>query len=67
MHSLTLSQGCSNNETEYKALTVGLELALEIPVDDLTAYGDLELVIRQMNGLYQIKKSSLTPYFQKHK
>lgn len=64
MHSLTLTKGCSNNETEYEALIAGLELALEIPIDGLTIYGDLELVIHQINGLYHIKKSSLTPYFQ---
>lgn len=40
MHSLTLIEGRSNNETMYEALIVGLELALEIPIDDLTVYGD---------------------------
>lgn len=63
LHSLTLIEGRSNNETECEALITGLELALEIPIDDLIVYRDLELVIRQMNGLYNIKKPSLTPYF----
>lgn len=67
MHSLTLTEGRLNNETEYKALIVGIELALEIPIDDLIVYRDSELVIRQMNGLYHIKKPSLTPYFQRAK
>lgn len=40
MHSLTLTEGCSNNETEYEALIIGLELALKIPIDDLMVYGD---------------------------
>lgn len=35
MHSLTLSQGCSNNETEYETIIADLELALEIPIEDL--------------------------------
>lgn len=67
MHSLTLTKGHSNNETEYKALITCLELALKIPIDDLTVHGDLELVVRQMNGLYHFKKPSLTPYFQRAK
>lgn len=67
MHSLTLTEGHSNNETEYKALIARLKLALEILVDDLTIYGDSKLVIQQMNNLYHIKKLSLTPYFQRAK
>lgn len=63
MHSLTLIEGHSNNDTEYETLIVGLELALEIPIDDLTIYGNSKLIIHQMNGLYHIKKLSLTPYF----
>lgn len=67
MHSLTLTKGCSNNEIEYGALITGLELALEIPIEDLIIYGDSKLVIHQMNGLYHIKKLSLMPYFQRAK
>lgn len=51
LHSLTLTEGHSNNETEYEALIVGLELALKIPIDNLVVYRDLELIIGQMNGL----------------
>lgn len=40
MHSLTLTEGRLNNETEYEALIIGLELTLEIPIDDLTVYRD---------------------------
>lgn len=46
MYSLTLTEGHSNNETEYEALIAVLKLALEIPIDDLMVYGDLKLVIR---------------------
>lgn len=45
IHSLTLTEGHSNNETEYEALIARLELALEIPIHDLTIYGDSELVV----------------------
>lgn len=45
MHFLTLTEGYLNNETEYEALIAGLELTLEIPINDLMVYGDLELVV----------------------
>lgn len=40
MYSFMLTEGCSNNETEYEALIAGLELALKIPIDDLMVYRD---------------------------
>lgn len=46
MHSLTLIEGCSNNETKYKTLIASLDMALEIPIDDLMVYGDSDLGIR---------------------
>lgn len=45
MLSLTLTEGHSNNETKYKVLITGLELALEILIDDVMVYKDLELIV----------------------
>lgn len=67
MHLLTLSSGCSNNETKYEALITGFKPALKIPIDDIIIYRDSKLVIHQMNGLYHIKKPSLTLYFKRAK
>ncbi|KAH7852767.1 hypothetical protein Vadar_029033 [Vaccinium darrowii] len=41
-----VDEGCSNNEAEYEAVIVGLELALQIPIEDLSVYEDSELVIK---------------------
>lgn len=63
----TLSKGYSNNEVECKALIIGLELALELPIEHLIIYGDSILVVRHINGFYHIKNLRLMPYFKRAK
>ncbi|KAK3009930.1 hypothetical protein RJ639_011037 [Escallonia herrerae] len=46
LHSFPLKEGCPNNEVEYEAIIAGLELSLEVSIDDLTIYGDSELIIK---------------------
>ena len=43
----------SNNEAEYEALIVGLELAKEMKVESLNIFGDSQLVVCQINDEYQ--------------
>ncbi|KAG5562842.1 hypothetical protein RHGRI_005537 [Rhododendron griersonianum] len=50
---------------EYEAVIAGLELALQIPIEELLVYGDSELVIKQLRGEYIVKKASLAPYHEK--
>ncbi|XP_058216876.1 uncharacterized protein LOC131327758 [Rhododendron vialii] len=64
-HSFALTEGCSNNEAEYEAVIAGLELALQIPIEELLVYGDSELVIKQLRGEYIVKKASLAPYHER--
>ncbi|KAG5556090.1 hypothetical protein RHGRI_006649 [Rhododendron griersonianum] len=64
-HSFALTEGCSNNEAEYEAVIARLELALQIPIEELLVYGDSELVIKQLRGEYIVKKASLAPYHEK--
>lgn len=45
-HSFSLLGPCSNNVTDYTALIIGLELALESGIDILAAYGDSQLIIK---------------------
>ena len=37
---------CSNNQTEYKALATGLDLAKEMKIPKIRVYGDSNLVIK---------------------
>ena len=62
-YSFTLTSAVSNNSAEYEALIIGLELALNMGLDSLTVYGDSQLVINQLLGIYMVKKEELRPYF----
>ena len=64
-HSFSLLEPYSNNTAEYTALITGLELALESSIDILAVYGDSQLIIKQMNLEYEVKKPNLVPYFNK--
>jgi ribonuclease HI len=63
-HSFSLlKEECSNNEAEYEALIFGLLLALSMEVRSLRAYGDSQLIVRQVNDIYEVRKPELVPYY----
>jgi len=47
---------CTNNEVEYKALIQGMDLALQMKVENLVITSDSKLVINHINKKYKIKK-----------
>jgi ribonuclease HI len=49
----------TNNQAEYRALIAGLEAAAKSGRGYLTWVSDSELVVRQMEGTYGVKKSHL--------
>lgn len=53
----------TNNAAEYKALIAGLQHALDQGITAIKAYGDSELVCRQVNGEYKINKEWLKRYY----
>jgi len=44
-HAFLLIEPCSNNVAEYNALLIGMQLAEEIRVKNLKAYGDSKLIV----------------------
>ncbi|XP_071902299.1 uncharacterized protein [Coffea arabica] len=62
LYSFTLNQYCSNNVTEYQALILGLEIAVDMEQLDIQIYGDSQLVVNQLLGSYEVKKSELISY-----
>jgi ribonuclease HI len=51
----------TNNVAEYAALIEGLETALAYEPAAVTIFMDSELVVRQINGQYRVRKPDLQP------
>ena len=66
-YSFTLTSAISNNAAEYEALIIGLEIAHNIGVSTLFVYGDSQLVINQLTGVYAVKKGRACAIFSKSK
>jgi len=57
-HHDTLGEA-TNNVAEYCALIAALELAKNLGAQEVEAYLDSELVVRQVKGIYKIKSEKL--------
>lgn len=51
--------GRTNNEAEYAALLLGLQLAARVGAEPLHVYGDSKLVLHQVFGTWKIKAANL--------
>jgi ribonuclease HI len=49
----------TNNVAEYRALLLGIELALTLGASELELVGDSELVVRQVEGRYKVKDPTM--------
>ncbi|KAL2235182.1 UNVERIFIED_CONTAM: Retrovirus-related Pol polyprotein from transposon [Sesamum indicum] len=65
--AVRLSFPTTNNEAEYEALVLGLELASEAGAQVLEVYTDSQLVAMQIEGMYETKEKSMTEYLKKAK
>ncbi|CAL8135225.1 unnamed protein product [Prunus armeniaca] len=54
---------CTNNQVEYEALIIGLEILKGMKATRVLVYGDSQLVINQMTGEYQCTSENLTLYY----
>jgi len=52
---------------EYKAIIIGLELAIKMRIDQLEVFGDSQLIIRQINGQYDVRNAKLLPLYESTK
>ncbi len=54
----------TNNAAEYQALLLALERAREHGISDLEVRSDSELLVRQIQGRYQVKNPGLRPLYR---
>ncbi|KAL2250095.1 UNVERIFIED_CONTAM: Ribonuclease HI [Sesamum indicum] len=57
-----LSFPVTNNEAEYEALVLGLELAYEADARDLEVFTDSQLIALQIEGTYETRERIMTQY-----
>ena len=57
----------TNNQAEYQAVIAALERAISLGANQVDMHSDSELVVRQINGRYRVKKTSLKPLHQQVK
>jgi ribonuclease HI len=55
----------TNNEAEYLSLITALEHLKEHNIQTAEIYMDSELVVRQINGIYKVKKENLIPLWRR--
>ena len=55
----------TNNEAEYEALIWAVQRAKAITCGDVRFHSDSELMVRQVNGVYQVRKEHLRPLVAK--
>ena len=57
----------TNNQAEYRAIIAALEEATRLGVKQVDIKMDSELVVKQINGEYRVKKATLKPLYQQVK
>ena len=55
----------TNNVAEYQALIMALEAADRLGVANLRIFADSELMVKQINGVYQVKSPDLKPLYNR--
>src|SRR6476620_5113828 len=54
----------TNNFAEYSALVAALRFAVFSRCEELEVFADSELVVKQINGEYQVKNEGIRPLYQ---
>ena len=61
--SFNLAFKCANNQAEYKALVINLEILLELGSQKVHIIRDSQLVFRKLTGEYKCNSLLLAPYY----
>jgi ribonuclease HI len=60
--SFKLEFETTNNVVEYEALVLGLRAAKDMRIEELTLFGDAELIVHKVKNMYQAKHPRLRTY-----
>ena len=55
---------CTNNTAEYEAYIMGMNMTVDLDVEELLIMGDSDLIIRQAQGEWETRDIKLIPYRQ---
>ncbi|GKV45238.1 hypothetical protein SLEP1_g52347 [Rubroshorea leprosula] len=61
-HALKFNFDATNNMAEYEALLLGLQLAIELKVVAIQIYSDSQLVVNQVNSVYEVVDPVMMKY-----
>ena len=53
----------TNNQAECEAILKGLQLLREVKAEAIEVFGDSQLIINQLIGLYECKEDTLRGYY----
>ncbi|XP_070045965.1 uncharacterized protein [Nicotiana tomentosiformis] len=60
--SAKLKFSCNNNNAEYEACTLGLNLVVDMNIQELLVIGDSDLLVYQVQGEWATKNTKILPY-----
>jgi ribonuclease HI len=60
--SYKLEFEATNNVAEYEALVLGLRVAKDMGIEEISVFGDVELIVNQIRNIYQAKHPRLRTY-----
>ena len=63
-HTVHFEFIASNNEAEYEALLLGINICCNSGARILSAYSDPQLIVGQVNGEFDAKNDSMRMYLQ---
>nr|XP_027102165.1 uncharacterized protein LOC113723098 [Coffea arabica] len=64
-YALRFDFRASNNESEYEALVAGMVIARKLGAESIEVYSDLQLIVNQVGGSYEVKEEPLRRYVAK--
>lgn len=62
--ALTFKFSASNNQVEYEALVIGMELSIDMGIKNLVAYINSQLVVNQVSREYGANNPTLMQYYE---